>query len=349
MPTEIIGEPFDVVHASAHEVLSELAGTAIIAVNDPPWSAIVGELRARGVQPMAVVAATSMEESDLARIASEQGQVVMQGADCIIGVGGGTAIDTAKYLSWALDLPATYIPTIASVDATFTDAVGIRRDRKVAYIGQVRPRQVVIDLPLITSAPARLNRAGIGDILSCHTGLFDWQLAVSSGQGVAWDESLARLGRALLVELAAAAPDIYAATAQGIDFLLDAYRRIGAACAAAGHSRFEEGSEHFLGYALEESTGIHFVHGELISMGVVAMSTIQGNDPQLAASIVRTAGTSAHPLALGLDEDTVVHALLRLGSYVEAEGLDPCIATLTTITPQDARAAWAAIHGLPDA
>ena len=62
------------------------------------------------------------------------------------------------------------------------------------------------------------------------------------------------------------------------------------------------------------------------------------------------AGGGALPLVgTGSDEDTVVHALLRLGSYVEAEGLDPCIATLTTITPQDARAAWAAIQGLPDA
>jgi len=343
----MIGDPFEVVHASASEVLAELAGTAILTVNDPPWSAVAADLAARGIRPMAVVPATSMEETDLVRIATDQGRTVMQGADCVIGLGGGTAIDTAKYLSWSLDLPGIYIPTIASVDATFTDAVGIRRDRKVTYIGQVRPRQVLIDLPLITSAPARLNRAGIGDILSCHTGLFDWQLAVSSGLGAPWDQPLANLGGSLLDELADAAPDIHAASAAGVGFLLDAYRRIGAACVAAGHSRFEEGSEHFLGYALEQSTGIHFVHGELISMCVVAMSTIQGNDPQRAIDIVQAAGTSAHPASLGLDRQTITDALLGLGLYVTDEGLDTCIATLTTITDEDAQRAWDAISTLP--
>jgi len=347
LPTDQIGEPFDTVHASAHEVLADLAPRAILAVNDPPWSAILSQISGRGVTPLAVVQATSMEEADLIAVAADQSTAMEQGAECVIGIGGGTAIDTAKYLAWSLGLPVTYIPTIASVDATFTDAVGIRRDRKVTYIGQVRPQQVVIDLPLITSAPARLNRAGIGDILSCHTGLFDWQLAVSSGLGVPWDEPLAALGRSLLAELAEAAPQVHAANADGVDFLLGAYRRIGAACAAAGHSRFEEGSEHFLGYALEESTGIHFVHGELISMGVVAMSTIQGNEPERAASIVRTARTSAHPTAIGLDRDTVITALLRLGSYVQDEGLDPCIATLSTITMDQAQQAWDAICALP--
>lgn len=347
MPTDQIGDPFDTVHASAHEVLADLAPTAILAVNDPPWAGIHEGLMARGVAPAAVITATSMEEADLVRIAAEQVAAIEAGATCVIGLGGGTAIDTAKYLSWAHDLPAIYIPTIASVDATFTDAVGIRRDRKVTYIGQVRPQQVVIDLPLITSAPARLNRAGIGDILSCHTGLFDWQLAASSGLGVPWDEPLARLGRTLLAELEAATPDIHAASADGVGFLLDAYRRIGAACAAAGHSRFEEGSEHFLGYALEETTGLQFVHGELISMGVVTMSTIQGNDPHAAASIVQAVGTSANPASLGLDHSTLIDALLRLGAYVTDEGLDPCIATLATMTPADAQAAWDAIQELP--
>ena len=154
--------------------------------------------------------------------------------------------------------------------------------------------------------------------------------------------------RTLLDELEAAAPDILAASAAGVSFLLDAYRRIGAACAAAGHSRFEEGSEHFLGYALEEATGAHYVHGELISICVVAMSTIQGNDPARAARIVRAAGTSAHPSALGLDQPTVLDALLGLGTYVEAEGLDDCIATLASISEPLALSAWEAIDALPD-
>ena len=349
--------PFDVVHADAIEFIADLGPDALIVANDPPWSAVSTALAARGVTPSRVIIAGSMEESALIATCDAQPESDGHGdrnhrgesAPCVVGIGGGTAVDTAKYLGWRLELPIILIPTIASVDATFTDAVGVRRDRKVTYVGKIRPREVVIDLPLITSAPARLNRAGIGDILSCHTGLFDWQLAVAAGQGVPWDAELGELGRTLLAELAEAAADIRATSQVGVGFLLDAYRRIGAACAAAGHSRFEEGSEHFLGYAIEEVTGEHYVHGELIAMGVVAMSVIQGNDPQAAAAIVHAAGTVAHPEAIGLDRATVVDSILRLGRYVTAEGLDPCVATLEDISAEDAERAWQAITALPRA
>jgi glycerol-1-phosphate dehydrogenase [NAD(P)+] len=217
----------------------------------------------------------------------------------------------------------------------------------VVYVGKVRPQEVILDLPRIAGAPARLNRAGIGDILSCHTGLFDWRLAADRDQGVAWNESLAALGRTLLEELEVAAPAISASSQEGVGFLMDAYRRIGAACAAAGHSRFEEGSEHFLGYALEEETGRHYVHGALISMCVVAMSEIQGNDAERARLIVETAGTFAHPDTVGVTREQFMANLLRLHDYVAQEHLDYCIVSLQPVTPEQAEHAWNVVSALP--
>lgn len=332
-------EPFDVRYADLVEAASDLASRAVFAVNDPPWTTLSGAIP----PPLQVLAATSMEEDDLAAAArSIDGR-----AEVAVGIGGGTAIDTAKYLSWSLGIPAVYLPTIASVDATFTDAVGVRRERRVAYIGKVRPREVVLDLARIAAAPARLNRAGIGDILSCHTGLFDWRLAADRGEGAAWNAELARLGATLLDELEAAAPDIHASSQEGVRFLMDAYRRIGAACAAAGHSRFEEGSEHFLGYALEEDSGRHYVHGELISMCVVAMSGIQGNDPDRPRRIIESAGTFAHPDAVGVTKEEFLRNLMRLGTYVHDEGLDYCIVSEDPVTQEQAERAWESVCRLP--
>ena len=64
------------------------------------------------------------------------------------------------------------------------------------------PQYVVLDIDLVCSAPKRMNRSGVGDVLSCHTGLWDWRFAVDRGEGVPWDAAAASLGRQLLVELA---------------------------------------------------------------------------------------------------------------------------------------------------
>jgi len=334
---EVIGEPFHCVEISAHDVLADL-GPYTICVNDPPWSSM-----SAAVSPAArVIAAWDMDLAHLERVAAEPDDSAV-----IVGFGGGTALDTAKFLAWRLDRPLVQIPTITSVDAGFTDAIGIRDAGRVRYVGRIVPRIVAIDLPLIRSAPARLNRAGIGDVLSCHTGLFDWRLAAEAGHGHPWDPRLAAFGAALLDELEQAVDDIAAVTDTGVRFLADAYRRIGAACAAAGHSRFEEGSEHFWAYAYEHATGAHPVHGEIIAFAVCALATVQQNDPQRAVRLVERSGVRAHPADLGVTEADFVRCLIDLGGYARGEGLDVTVADLRPITAAQAAVAWACVQTLP--
>ncbi len=337
-PTDL-GEPFDCVERSAVDTLNSL-GAYLIAVNDPPWSSIADQVPV----PVTVLAAHDME---LAKLDRDVDDTADDGAETVVGFGGGTALDTAKYLAWKRGLPLIQIPTITSVDAGFTDAIGVRSDGRVRYVGAIVPDEVVLDIELIRSAPARLNRAGIGDVLSCHTGLHDWRAAVEVGAGVAWDDAAADLGASLLAELDSVIVDIRECSAEGIRWLADAYRRIGAACAALGHSRFEEGSEHFWAYAYEHATGVHHVHGELISFAVVALAHVQDNDPEYVHGVVSRAGVRAHPDDLGISRAEFVDNLVGLRAYSHAEGLDVGVADLTDIDDDAANQAYDFAATLP--
>lgn len=342
-----IGQPFQCVEERADAAMLALDAPLVVCANDPPWTSFSQSMSSTARAAITVVDAWNMDLVDLTQRAAVLAESELVGAATIVGFGGGTALDTAKFMAWKLGRPLVQVPTITSVDAGFTDAIGIRDHGKVRYIGNIVPDKVVIDIDLIRSAPKRLNRAGIGDIMSCHTGLFDWKLASDSGHGPTWDPALATLGETMLEELEAAAADIAAVTPDGVRFLADAYRRIGAACAHAGHSRFEEGSEHFWAYAYEHATGAHPVHGEIIAFAVCALAHVQGNDADRARRIVATSHARAHPHDLDISEEHFRECLLGLTAYARAERLDMTIVDFRPITDAHADSAWKFVRTLP--
>ena len=333
----MIGTPFAVEESTAVEVLNNLGDFTLI-FNDPPWSSIQQHVPL----PKRLVKAWDMELSGLERISSEGCP-----GDYVVGLGGGTALDTAKFFAWKYGRPLVQIPTITSVDAGFTDAVGIREDGKVKYIGKVTPKKVVLDLDLIRSAPLRLNRAGMGDILSCHTGLFDWRIASIDNRGHAWDESLASLGEILLQGLFENEDEVHNASETGVRFLADSYRIIGAACAFAGHSRFEEGSEHFWAYTYEHQTGAHLAHGEIISFTTVLMSFLQENHPKRIREFVSRCEVRANPIDLGITRDQFDAVFVELRNYVRNEKLDYSIIDKSVFSQSQIGDAWDFVNEIP--
>ena len=89
------------------------------------------------------------------------------------------------------------------------------------------------------------------------------------------------------------------------------------------------------------------MHGELVAMCVVAISTLQANDPEWARDIVVRSGVAANPADLDIDHDDFVGALLSLSKYVEAERLDCSIVDAAAIDGPAAERLWDAVRSLP--
>ena len=106
-------------------------------------------------------------------------------AAAIVGLGGGQALDVAKFLAWTRRLPLFQVPTATTVNAPFGHRAGLRDAGRVRYLGWAVPEAVYIDFEVIGSAPPNLNRSGIGDVLCYHTARWDWQLADRLGRSEA--------------------------------------------------------------------------------------------------------------------------------------------------------------------
>ena len=245
--------------------------------------------------------------------------------NAVIGLGGGQAIDVAKFVSWSHRLPLFQVPTSMSVDAVFGHRAAVREAGKVRYLGWAVPEAIYIDIDVIQGAPALLNRSGLGDILCYHTAHFDWQLAHKRGKTEPqwpYDQRLVDEAQTVLQRVLAQLDEIHTVTETGIRTLMEALRWGGAAYHNAGwNPRHIEGVEHFFFYTLEYQTGKQFIHGLPVCLGIYLGTALQDNEPERMLAAIQRAGIDIRPDAMGITWDDVATALRGMADYVAAAGL----------------------------
>jgi glycerol dehydrogenase len=102
-------------------------------------------------------------------VASLQKLAADKKCDCIIGLGGGKAIDTAKCVN-AGKLRLIIVPTIAATDAPTSHSAVLYTPEGAFddYAYFTSPDVVLIDTAVIAKAPTRFLVSGMGDALSTY-------------------------------------------------------------------------------------------------------------------------------------------------------------------------------------
>jgi glycerol-1-phosphate dehydrogenase [NAD(P)+] len=264
----------------------------------------------------------------------------------VIGVGGGQALDVAKYFAWRLGLQLFQLPTALSANAAFAHRAGVRVDGVARYVGWAQPEIVSIDWDVVRAAPPGLTRGGASDILCYHTAHWDWAYADRIGRGEQrWPYSAQLVEEAATVMQALIndAHELHDLTDRGIRTLVDGLQWGGAAFAYSGWTpRHIEGSEHFVLYALELVTGKRFVHGQAVGLGILLMSALQDNTPEEIRDVIDTIGIAYRPEEMGITWDDVSVALKRLPQTVAQADLWYTVASDHVATDAfiDAAKAW---------
>ena len=301
---------------------------AVVLTTEPAWKA-VEDIDINPHQLIYVEGNTAETMAALADVC--EGEVVY-------GIGGGLAIDAAKYVASANELPLTAIPTILSTDAFLTDVTGVRENGCVQYLPTKAPDTVIVDMDMLSNAPAAMRASGAADVLSIATALWDWQEAEKMGENPS-DQQITpqavAIGETLLQTLLENAREIGNGTPKGLKLLLDLLCMEVQLCNLCGHSRVEEGSEHYFTYALERhltsaSTG-NLLHGELVGLGILLMAALQSQPWMQYRHALECLQINYRPSAVA--PEAIADTLINLSEYVAQHKLPYTVATTLRITP----------------
>jgi glycerol-1-phosphate dehydrogenase [NAD(P)+] len=247
----------------------------LLVTSTPAWNAVKDSLRGLNIAATIEVTEATIENWDslLTRHVSP--------AEVIYAVGGGLTADAAKYFASKLNLPLVVLPTALSVDAFITAASGIRKDGCVYYIETKVPERLILDLETVAKAPAFIRAAGITDVMSIATGAWDWKFAHEQGknpQGMEFIPWVYDNAQSILSGVFDCAEAAGRGDSDGLKTLYDCLAMEVQLCNQIGHSRPEEGSEHYFAYAVENEMGHGLPHGDLVGPAILLIAKLQGQD-----------------------------------------------------------------------
>ena len=235
---------------------------------------------------LSVATATYQKDCSEAALMALNEAADSHGADFIIGVGGGKALDAAKLLAHQRQLPVATVPTSAATCAGWTALSNVYSNEGAFQydVGLVRcPEMIVLDYDLVATAPKRTLVAGIGDAIAKW-----YEASLSSGDSdhtmVIGAVQQARVLRDILFQKSAAALK----NPGGDDWreVVDATVLMAGVIGGMGGAQCRTVAAHAVHNGLTHVSAHGTLHGEKVAYGILVQLRLEemGTGSALAAT-----------------------------------------------------------------
>jgi glycerol-1-phosphate dehydrogenase [NAD(P)+] len=212
-----------------------------------------------------------------------------RGIEAVVGMGGGRALDVAKYVAFLANLPLIAVPTSLSNDGFCSPQSSLTLGGKKRAMHARLPHGVVVDTQVCLEAPQELWLSGVGDLVAKITAVRDWKLAFHAcGETV---NDLAALLSDSSVYQFMARPQ---RDKEGMRSLGTALMLNGIAMEIHGSSRPASGSEHMISHALDMLGHRPRLHGIQVGVATYLVALVQENEAAKIAELLERVGFWDH-------------------------------------------------------